>query len=395
MPRGPLIFLIFLSSVCIFRTLALAVASFLVSTKHPSKRLSCRYEGLISIVIPVDYREKGILKCISSLLEIDQELAREVVVVVDGASDSIIEQLSSQEEVFKRIRILAVEKSGKIRALNKGIEEARGDIVVLTDIDCLWTEGSLRKLTCHFNDSKTVAIGGHVFLSKTNGFLSKLQHIEFLNFFVYRMAASSWSGSTIAGGIGAFRKNLLKEVGLFKESLSEDFDNSLNILQHDLPITCEENAIIHTHGIPVTLMSMVRQRIRWYMGFCQVAKRNAINIFVKTMRFKSRLKCCWHLFNLHSFYFLIFCGYLYYGIYAIFFGHGSLLLTYWGAITGNLLLYLLFCKIKFGNKLTIPSFGHLVLYATVYFNFLLLLRMLSSILFTLNKNIDFHRDYDI
>lgn len=94
--------------------------------------------GKVSIIIP-NYNEsnnlnRGVLTHISDYLE-SQNISYEVIISDDGSTD---ESLSLIEEFVKshpRFRILKNHHAGKPFALRSGIEKAKGEYVLFTDMD--------------------------------------------------------------------------------------------------------------------------------------------------------------------------------------------------------------------------------------------------------------------
>lgn len=395
MQRAYLFILFTLYFIAIARSLLLIIAASIFALKKTPTEKSSKKEIFVSFIIPSHYLEKGISQNICSLLEASKEFQREVILVIDGDPKEIREEISSLEEKHRAVKVFTIPKSGKSAALNKGIKEANGDIIVLTDVDDRWGKSSLEKLIFRFSDSKVEAVGGHVFLGKSSGLPHHLQEIEFLNFFIYRMAASLWKGATIAGGIGAFRKNLLKQKILFNESNMEDVDTSLNLLKDGVSISCEPGAIVYTSGMPPTFISLLKQRIRWYVGFCQLTNHHLRDILFKGVSFKLRLKCLWHLFNLYICDYFVLAGYFLSLTISMVSKNIGIIFSYWAIMTANIFFYLLIGKRKFKNNFLLPNITYLLLYAIFYYNLLLGLRIVSLFIFLAGINLNLPRDYPI
>jgi glucuronoxylan 4-O-methyltransferase len=90
----------------------------------------------ISVLIPVRNGEKTLSACLSSVLS--QDIPPLEIIVVDNASGDgtkrIIEDFATRNS---EIRYVFEEKRGRGHARNAGVRVARGDIIAMTDCDCV------------------------------------------------------------------------------------------------------------------------------------------------------------------------------------------------------------------------------------------------------------------
>ena len=97
----------------------------------------------VSVVIPTYNRRPILEKCLSALE--DQQLAGalqdyEVVVVDDGSTDGTPSWLSEQSHRFPHVRLIEQEHGGPAEGRNRGVDHARGDVIVFIDSDLVVTE---------------------------------------------------------------------------------------------------------------------------------------------------------------------------------------------------------------------------------------------------------------
>ncbi len=96
------------------------------------------YDGLLSVVIPVYNEEAGIERC---LLETAAALVRlasrfELLVIDDGSTDGTLEVARATARQLPGVRIEATTtNAGKGSALIRGMQVARGDLVLFVDAD--------------------------------------------------------------------------------------------------------------------------------------------------------------------------------------------------------------------------------------------------------------------
>ncbi|WP_052727590.1 glycosyltransferase family 2 protein [Methanosarcina mazei] len=90
---------------------------------------------LVSVVIPLYNKESHIKRAIDSIL--DQRVQNfEIVVVDDGSTDKSAKVVKNFTD--PRIRLIQQENAGVSAARNKGIEEAKSDLIAFLDADDEW-----------------------------------------------------------------------------------------------------------------------------------------------------------------------------------------------------------------------------------------------------------------
>lgn len=118
----------------------------------------------LSIVIATRNRAAYLDRCLESVLGQLADADTEMLVVNNGSTDGTPYVLSRWEQRDPRVRSLVVEQRGKSRALNAGLEAARGRFVLFTDDDVMvqsrWSE-TLRAFLLNSHDD-LVLVGGPV-----------------------------------------------------------------------------------------------------------------------------------------------------------------------------------------------------------------------------------------
>lgn len=89
--------------------------------------------SVVSVIIPVYNDADGLRRCLVALQQQTYPADRFEVIVVDNASDT---PLSPVVDAFPRAQCLRETKQGSYAARNRGIAEARGDVLAFTDADC-------------------------------------------------------------------------------------------------------------------------------------------------------------------------------------------------------------------------------------------------------------------
>jgi len=219
----------------------------------------------ISIVIP-NYNGEELLKknlpkvfdMISSYKDGDFE----IIVTDDCSIDNSLIVLnalkSKMSSIYKNInfKIVRNEKNlGFSSNVNKGIKEAKGEIVILLNSDVIPEKGSLNPLLKHFEDPEVFAVGsmdksiesGKVVLRGRG--IGKWQR----GFLVHsRGEVNKLSTLWVSCGSGAFRKSIWDKLGgldtLYNPFYWEDIDLSYRALKSGYKILFEPKSIVlHEH----------------------------------------------------------------------------------------------------------------------------------------------------
>ncbi len=113
----------------------------------------------VTIVIPCYNEEKnlnrGVLDEVLSYLQ-NKSFDWEVIISDDGSTDRSLEICRDYSQNNKRFRVLANKHGGKPWAVWKGIEAAKGDWVLFTDMDQSTPIDQLDKLMPHFKNYDVV-----------------------------------------------------------------------------------------------------------------------------------------------------------------------------------------------------------------------------------------------
>ena len=233
----------------------------------------------VSIIVPAFNEAPMIRSVLESLLAVDYPRC-EVIVVDDGSSDqTFLRALPYQQRRAEiNIRVLVKANGGKFDALNHGIAQARGEIIVCIDGDSIVERDALRYLVAHFDDPNVGAVAGNVRVVNRATIWSALQALEYVVGLGLAKRAQSAAGavSIVPGPLGAFRKTALADVNAYDgDTFAEDFDLTMKLLGMGWHVVYEPRAVVLTEA-PEHTLDLLRQRYRWTRGSLQVlAKRKA------------------------------------------------------------------------------------------------------------------------
>jgi glycosyltransferase involved in cell wall biosynthesis len=215
------------------------------------------------VVVPAYNAEATLGACLASLLELTYPAAKiELLVVDNGSRDgtrAIIESFAP------RVRPLAETKRGPAAARNRGIAEARGEIIAFTDADCVVDPDWLTQLIEPLSDPAAGIAGGAIRATQPcnqiEAFGEKIHDHE--------KAICVYEPPYVITMNWASPRAVLENTGGFDETLlrGEDVDLAWRILRAGKRFAYQPRAII-AHRNERTLRGLFREGIQH--GYCSV-----------------------------------------------------------------------------------------------------------------------------
>jgi len=185
--------------------------------------------SLISVVICTYNRCESLKDTLDSLLnqEYDGSFDWEVLVVDNNSKDKTKEVVESYKAKFNgRLRYVFEPKQGISYARNKGIEEAKGEIIAFTDDDVIVDKKYLISINNIFSEYNCDAVGGKVLpLYPPNTPKWIKENKEILNgpipFYDYGDNIRLYTKAMLPfiGANMAFKRVCVNQCGLFREDL--------------------------------------------------------------------------------------------------------------------------------------------------------------------------------
>lgn len=238
---------------------------------------------LISLIVPAYNEEKTIRKSIQSLLELDYP-NYEIIMVDDGSKDKTFDEVKHFNT--SKLKLIHQQNKGKANALNNGIKNSKGEIIVTVDADTTLKKDALRKIANRFaQNNKVGAIAGNVKVIPEKNSLNVIQGTEYTIGINLIRKAQSLLGCVmiVPGPIAALRRDALEKAGYFSDdTFAEDFDITMKILKQGYRVEYEDEAISYTDA-PKTIEDLMKQRRRWYRGLLQVLDKHR-NLYFNVKR---------------------------------------------------------------------------------------------------------------
>ena len=242
----------------------------------------------VSVIVPA--RDEGVFikTCIDTIRANDYPPDRYEIIVVDDLSEDdtaeiVREIVSAQEPQFAPVRLLQMPenlertRAHKKRAIEKGISEAEGAIILTTDADCHVSTQWIRSMAGCFPDLQspltqpvTAFVSGPVLFRAGDHPLLHMQALEFLGLVSVGAGAIGAGRPTICNGANvAYRKDLFAKLGGFSgiDHLTSGDDELLmqkiaDTTPHHVRFNAEETAAVVTEPIH-SFREFFQQRKRW------------------------------------------------------------------------------------------------------------------------------------
>lgn len=246
-------------------------------SKLEAKKVTYEKTEFVSVIIPFRNESENILSCYESLINQNYpENKFEIIFVNDSSTDDSLVKLikRNRSSTYSNVTIISVPpeysvNAHKKRAIRYGIVNARGEIIVTTDADCIHPKNWLVTLLGFF-DSDTGFVSGPVEFIYGNSLFDKMQKLEFAGLVIVGAGLIGANKPTICNAANiAYRKKVYEEVGGFSYQMnlsSGDDELLMQKIYKDTSYTVkfakDRDAIVFT--LPnKTISQFYQQRKRW------------------------------------------------------------------------------------------------------------------------------------
>jgi peptidoglycan-N-acetylglucosamine deacetylase len=265
-----------IAAVCLTAIALIAARSMVIvalAFRHKRRAkppLDAGFTPLVSVLVPAYDEEKVIRSTLESVMRSDYPRF-EVIVIDDGSRDgtgAIVEQTFGADP---RVRLLRQTNQGKSGALNRGVSEAQGEILVTIDADTRIAAMTIRRLVRHFVDPTVAGVAGNTKVANRARRLTRWQALEYISGQNLEKRAFDLLNciTVVPGAVGAWRAAVIRSSGGFsRHTVAEDTDLTLTIRRNGWRILFDDEAVGYTIA-PETSGALVRQRFRWTFGTLQ------------------------------------------------------------------------------------------------------------------------------
>ena len=185
----------------------------------------------ISVIIPCRNEEFFIEKCLNSILNSDYQKELLEILVCDGKSeDNTAELVKKITESNSYVKLLVNEKKTTPNALNLGIKNAKGKIIMILGAHAEISEDYISKcLTALNSDDKIGCVGGVLEnISSGSGIAISLAMSSLFGVGNAFFRTGNKDGYVDTVAFGVYKKEVFDKIGYFDEELTRNQDDEFN-----------------------------------------------------------------------------------------------------------------------------------------------------------------------
>ena len=139
------------------------VAMWMLARLRPRPWKAALLNPSVSVVLAVHNGVSLLPRKIQHLLELDYSNIGEIIIVSDGSTDGTTELLARPQHTTLKTIVLK-EQGGKAAAVNAGVMEATGDVILFVDIRPEIAPGAIHQMVGNFADPKVGCVAGELIL---------------------------------------------------------------------------------------------------------------------------------------------------------------------------------------------------------------------------------------
>jgi cellulose synthase/poly-beta-1,6-N-acetylglucosamine synthase-like glycosyltransferase len=227
----------------------------------------------LSVIIPIRNEADNIQRLIKLLSTQDYpEKHCEIILVNDHSSDGSMKEIQAHaSSPLFRVLDLPEGKHGKKNAIQHGIANASGRLIITMDADCHPGKQWLRTMAAYYDNGRYKMLAAPLAVENPKGITARFQALEFLSLIGSGAGAIGTGIPIMCNGANlAYEKNAFEEVEGFKGNehipggddvfLLEKFSRHFG--RQSIAFVKDRKALVYTRPSKGPV-AFIRQRIRW------------------------------------------------------------------------------------------------------------------------------------
>lgn len=190
-----------------------------------------QYKKKVSVIIPCRNEENYIGKCLDSIINQSYGIENIEIMISDGLSeDNTVNIINEYQKKYGMIRLLRNEKKVTPVAMNLGIKNSTGEIIIIFGSHAFMDKEYVRICVEKLENPEISCVGGKMISISENSNAEAISMAMSSPFGVgnalFRYSDKEEYVDTVA--FGAYRKSIFDEIGLFDEQFVRNQDDELN-----------------------------------------------------------------------------------------------------------------------------------------------------------------------
>jgi poly-beta-1,6-N-acetyl-D-glucosamine synthase len=218
---------------------SLHFASMLKASSKPwNLKIDKTYLPKVSLLVPT-YNESDIIQYkLLNLIKIEYPKELLQIIIVDSKSnDSTLQIINDFIKLHPDLNIVVLSeavRNGKSAALNHALSYVEGEIIIVSDADCLYPSDILKKSIPYLSDPRVGAISGPKLLLNTTSTVANGEQNYLKSMNLVKLGESKKGFTALfEGGFSAYKKNVLSSFDPYKTG-SDDCGTIIKLAENSL-----------------------------------------------------------------------------------------------------------------------------------------------------------------
>lgn len=238
--------------------------------KARSKELALACTPSVTLLIPFRNEIEFLPKLLPKLANLKYPNFQ-ILLIDDHSEDGSIEYLEKHLKHYPKVQLIESGGFGKKAAIEYGITQASGEIIITSDADCTFEEAWITSMVAPFLDTKIQFVAGPVLLENERSFVSKFQLIDWASILLVTNYFFKWQRPLMCSAANmAYRKTVFQRINGYEGNRHYSSGDDEFLLKKIMKEYGGESCvyIINTNSLVLTKAerswsALFNQRIRW------------------------------------------------------------------------------------------------------------------------------------
>jgi cellulose synthase/poly-beta-1,6-N-acetylglucosamine synthase-like glycosyltransferase len=261
---------------------------------------------VVTVQLPMFNERNVAARLIEACAQIEYPRDKLEIQVLDDSTDETVDiaRAKVNELAAQGMDIVYIHRTDrqgyKAGALELGLQQAKGELILVFDADFKPDRQILQRTVHFFNDAKVGMVQarwGHI--NRDYSLLTRIEALMLDGHFVIEQEARSRTGRffNFNGTAGVWRKEAIMNSGGWEhDTLTEDMDLSYRAQLNGWQFVYLRDVVAPAE-IPVEMNAFKSQQHRWAKGSVQVAKKMLPTVMKSSLPWRVKVEAFFHLTN--------------------------------------------------------------------------------------------------